>query len=39
VLAVRTVAEFANIAHEGAVAEVDRMQKVSKLVPKPSRAA
>jgi hypothetical protein len=34
VLAVRTVAEIANIAHEGAVAEVDRLQKVSKLVPK-----
>jgi hypothetical protein len=39
VLAVRTVAELANIAHEGAVAEVDRIQKVSKLVPKPSKAA
>jgi hypothetical protein len=39
VLAVRTVAEMANIAHEGAVAEVDRKQKVSKLVPKPSKAA
>jgi hypothetical protein len=39
VLAVRTVAELANIAHEGAVAEVDRMQKVSQLVPKPSKAA
>jgi hypothetical protein len=39
VLAVRTVAEVANIAHEGAVAEVDRIQKVSKLVPKPSKAA
>jgi hypothetical protein len=39
VLAVRTVAEMANIAHEGATAEVDRMQKVSKLVPKPSKAA
>jgi hypothetical protein len=39
VLAVRTIAEAANIAHEGAVAEVDRMQKVSKLVPKPSKAA
>ncbi len=39
VLAIRTVAEVANIAHEGAVAEVDRMQKVSKLVQKPSRAA
>jgi Protein of unknown function (DUF1360) len=38
-LAVRTVAEAANIAHEAAVAEVDRMQKVSKLVPKPSKAA
>lgn len=39
VLAVRTVAEFANIAHEGAVAEVDRMQKRSKLVPASSKAA
>ena len=39
VLAVRTVAEMANIAHEGATAQVDRMQKVSKLVPKPSKAA
>jgi uncharacterized protein DUF1360 len=32
VLAVRTVAELGNIAHEGAVAEVDRRQTVSKLV-------
>jgi hypothetical protein len=39
VLAVRTVAEFGNIAHEAAVAEVDRMQKVSKLVAKRSKAA
>jgi hypothetical protein len=39
VLAVRTVAEFANIAHEAAVAEVDRMQQVSRLVPRPSKAA
>jgi hypothetical protein len=39
VLAVRTVAEMANIAHEGATAGVDRMQKVSKLVPRPSKAA
>jgi hypothetical protein len=39
VLAVRTVAEVANIAHEAAVAEVDRMQTVSKLVAKPSKAA
>jgi hypothetical protein len=33
VLAVRTVAEIANIAREGAVAEVDRMQKRAKLEP------
>jgi hypothetical protein len=39
VLAVRTVAELANIAHEGAVAEVDRMQKRSKLVATSSKAA
>jgi hypothetical protein len=39
VLAVRTVAEVANIAHEGATAQVDRMEKVAKLVPKPSKAA
>jgi hypothetical protein len=39
VLAVRTVAEFANIAHEGAVAEVDRMEKRSKLVTASSKAA
>ena len=39
VLAVRTVAETANIAHEAATAQVDRMEKLSKLVPKPSKAA
>ena len=39
VLAVRTVAELANIAHEGAVAEVDRRQKVSRLVPTTGKAA
>lgn len=39
VLAVRTVAEAANIAHEAATAQVDRMQKASKLVTKPSKAA
>jgi hypothetical protein len=39
VLAVRTVAEVANIAHEGAVAEVDRMQKASKLVAETRQAA
>jgi hypothetical protein len=33
------VAELSNIAHEGAVAEVDRMQELSKLTPKPSKAA
>jgi hypothetical protein len=38
VLAVRTVAELANIAHEGAVAEADRREKVAKLVPEPKAA-
>jgi hypothetical protein len=39
VLAVRTVAEAANIAHEAAVAEADRLQQASKLMSKPSKAA
>jgi hypothetical protein len=39
VLAVRTVAELANIAHEGATARVDRMQNVSKRGARPSKAA
>jgi hypothetical protein len=39
VLAVRTVAELANMAHEAATAQVDRMQKVSEFVSKPSKAA
>ncbi len=39
VLAVRTVAELANIAHEGAVVEVDKLQKISKLVATSRKAA
>jgi hypothetical protein len=38
-MAVRTVAEVANIAHEAAVAEVDRMQDVAKLVARREAAA